>query len=178
VRVNETIRGVGTTARVAATAAPYVRRVMRDDELRDTLRSLADDANDLIEHASGGSVRDALTDPAVRGDIARIVESLQFGAERVTAKPRRSLARRALRVIVIVAAIGTGIVAGALLYPRSRAALMRSFRRSSDPAAETAGEVRDTATDAAHDAGTRASQATGDLGDAAGAETEKEGPTA
>ena len=131
-KVNETIRGVGATARVAATAAPYVRRVMTDEELHDALRSLVGGANDLVEHVSGGSVRDALTDRAVRGDIARIVESLQQGAELVTAKPPRSLARRTLRVIVIVAAIGAGLVAGALLYPRSRAALTRSFRRSSD----------------------------------------------
>jgi hypothetical protein len=168
VRVNETIRGVGTTARVAATAAPYVRRVMTDDELHDALRSLVGGANDLVQHVSGGSVRDALTDQAVRGDIARIVESLQHGAERVTAKPRRSLARRMLRVIVIVAAIGTGLAVGALLYPRSRAALTRSFRRSGDQASATVGDVRDTAPDAVHDAVERASKAADDLRDTVG----------
>ena len=125
-RINQTIRGVGATARVAATAAPYVRRIMTDDEIHAALRDIAGAANDLVEHVSHGSPRDVLTDPAVRSDLAKIVGSVQHGAERVREKPRRSFVRRLLRITLVVAA--AGLVAGALIYPRTRQVLTRGFQ--------------------------------------------------
>jgi len=147
----QTIRGVGATARVAATAAPYVRRIVTDDEIHAALRDIADAANDLVEHASHGSPRDVLTDPAVRSDLARIVGSVQHGAERARRKPRGSFVRRLLGVTLVVVA-AAGLVAGVLIYPRTRQVLTRGFQglrarlggtRGSDAAGSPAPTFRD-----------------------------------
>jgi hypothetical protein len=124
--MNQTIRGVGATARVAATSAPYVRRIMTDDEIHAALRDVAGAANDLVGHITHGSPRDILTDPAVRSDLANIVGSVQHGAERLTEKPRRSFVRRLLGITLVVVA-AAGLVAGALIYPRTRQVLTRGF---------------------------------------------------
>ena len=112
-------------AGAAGAAAPYVRRIVRDDELRDDLRALVDAARHLFEEiaASGPS---KLLDDEVRKDLDRIVASLQGAGGRVVSVRRRSHWGRWLAG---GAAIG-GAVAGLLIYPATRRQLLRAVGMS------------------------------------------------
>jgi hypothetical protein len=70
-------------ASAAAVAAPYVRRLMRDDRLRDELRTLISSANHLYsELSSGDTVDTLLKDASIRKDVDRMIASLQHAGQR------------------------------------------------------------------------------------------------
>jgi hypothetical protein len=112
-------------AGAASAAAPYVRRIVRDDELRSDLRALVEAARHLFDEiaASGPS---KLLDDDVRKDLDRIVASLQGAGGRVVHQRRRS---GWVRWAIGGAVIG-GTVAGLLIYPATRRQLMRAVGMS------------------------------------------------
>jgi hypothetical protein len=117
----------------AAAAAPYVRRIVTDDELRTDMSDFVRSANDLM--------REVASDTRVRSDVADIIRSLQDGASRVRQdiRPRRHPWRRfAAGAALFFAGIG---VAATLAYPRSRRGLVR-----------VAGDARERASTTVHDA--------------------------
>ena len=75
-------------AGAASAAAPYVRRIMSDDELRNDLRTLVTAGRHLYEGLTENGMSKLLEDD-VRNDLDRIVASLQAASERVI-RPRRS----------------------------------------------------------------------------------------
>jgi hypothetical protein len=112
-------------ASAASVAAPYVRRIMRDDELRNDIRTLVTAGQHLYEGLTENGVSKLLEDD-VRGDLDRIVSSLQAASERVI-RPRRST--RLAAWVIGGTLIGTA-VAGLLIYPGTRQPILRSLGMS------------------------------------------------
>jgi len=112
-------------AAAAGVAAPYVRRIMSDDELRDDLRTLIASGRHLYEGltTSGAS---KLLDDDVREDLDRIVASLQGAGERVV-HPQRSSHWGAW---IVGATLIGGAVAGLLIYPGTRNQILRAVGMS------------------------------------------------
>lgn len=108
-------------AGAASAAAPYVRRIVSDDELRSDLRTLIVAGRHLYEGLTANGVSKLLEDD-VREDLDRIVASLQGASERVI-RPRRSSHWGAW---VIGGALIGGAVAGLLIYPGTRKPLLRA----------------------------------------------------
>jgi len=75
-------------AGAASAAAPYVRRIVSDDELRRDVRTLVAAGRHLYEGLTADGVSKLLDDD-VREDLDSIVASLQGASERVI-HPRRS----------------------------------------------------------------------------------------
>jgi hypothetical protein len=162
-KMTDTVRGMGATARVAASAAPYVRRALTDEEFHDAVRGVAGAANDLLGRLSSEGVRDALTDGDVRDDIGVIADALQRAAQRVVEKPRRSFTHTLFLVTGVVTVAGAGVLTAAIVYPPTRNSLGRFFRWSSRRLSDTADDVRASATDFASAAGQSVSHAADDL---------------
>jgi hypothetical protein len=121
-------------AGAASAAAPYVRRIMGDDELRGDLRTLIVAGRHLYEGLTENGVS-KLLDEDLRKDVDRIVSSLQGASERVL-QPRRQ--NRWGAWIVGGTLIG-GAFAGLLIYPGTRKPIMRALGMSDgDPWLETA----------------------------------------
>ena len=76
-------------AGAASAAAPYVRRILSDDELRGDLRGLIVAGRHLYEGLTTDGVSKLLDDDA-RKDIDRMVAALQDASERAVRPQRRS----------------------------------------------------------------------------------------
>ena len=115
--------------RAASAAAPYVRRIMGDDELRRDLRTLIVAGRHLYQGLTAQGVSGLLEDD-VRVDLDRIVAALQGASERVIA-PRRSSHWGSW---LIGGTLIGGAVAGLLIYPGTRKPIVRALGRDdSDP---------------------------------------------
>jgi hypothetical protein len=123
-------------AGAASAAAPYVRRIMSDSELRDDLRALVIAGHHLYEGLTENGVSKLLEDD-VRTDLDHIVSSLQAASERVI-RPQRSTR---LASWVIGGTLIGGAVAGLLIYPGTRKPILRSLGLSDgDPWIDTASD--------------------------------------
>ena len=123
-------------AGAASAAAPYVRRIVSDDELRSDLRTLIVAGRHLYEGLTANGVSKLLEDD-VREDLDRIVASLQGASERVI-RPRRSSHWGAW---VVGGALIGGAVAGLLIYPGTRKPLLRAVGMSDgEPWIDTASD--------------------------------------
>ena len=115
--------------KAASAAAPYVRRIMGDDELRRDLRTLIVAGRHLYEGLSTHGASTLLEDD-VRKDLDRVVASLQDASERVI-RPRRSSHWGSW---LIGGTLSGGAVAGLLIYPGTRQPILRALGRDdSDP---------------------------------------------
>ena len=74
------MRTIGRVGGVAATTAPYVRRVATDDELRDDVTEFVRSANNLMTHLR--------SDRRLRRDVTGMVSSVQSGARRLRSDVR------------------------------------------------------------------------------------------
>jgi len=112
-------------AGAASAAAPYVRRIMKDEELRDDLRTLVVAGRHLYE---GLTVNGAskLLDDDIRKDLDSIVASLQGASERVI-HPHRSSHWGAW---VVGGTLIGGALAGLLIYPGTREPILRALGMS------------------------------------------------
>jgi hypothetical protein len=123
-------------AGAASAAAPYVRRIMSDSELRDDLRALVIAGHHLYEGLTENGVSKLLEDD-VRTDLDHIVSSLQAASERVI-RPQRSTR---LAAWVVGGTLIGGAVAGLLIYPGTRKPILRSLGLSDgDPWIDTASD--------------------------------------
>jgi len=111
--------------RAASAAAPYVRRIMGDDELRRDLRTLIVAGRHLYEGLSTHGASTLLGDD-VRKDLDRVVASLQDASERVI-RPRRSSHWGSW---LIGGTLIGGAVAGLLIYPGTRQPILRAVGMS------------------------------------------------
>jgi hypothetical protein len=107
---------VAKAAGAATVAAPYVRALASDEELRGTLRDLAKAVNHLYGVSREDGLRTLATDESVRKDVDRIVASLQESVRRVAedTRPRRHWGRW-----MMIIGIGSA-AAGAIFFWRSR----------------------------------------------------------
>ena len=128
---NGRLRTIGRMSGVAATTAPYVRRLATDEELRGDVADIVSSANNLLNHVR--------SDRRLRSDLQSLVESAQSGADHVRGdlRPRRLLRTFVVGTGLIITTLAFGI---ALAWPRSR----RSVIRVADQTAQRANtRVRD-----------------------------------
>ena len=109
-------------ASAASAAAPYVRRVLSDDELRGDLRGLIAAGRHLYEGLTTDGFSKLLDDDA-RKDLDRMVAALQDASERVV-RPQRSSHWGSW--LVGATLIGAAI-AGLLIYPGTRKSIQRAL---------------------------------------------------
>jgi hypothetical protein len=123
-------------AGAASAAAPYVRRIVSDDELRRDVRTLVAAGR----HLYGGLTADGvskLLDDDVREDLDSIVASLQGASERVI-HPRRSSHWGSW---LIGGTLIGGVLAALLIYPGTRTTILRALGMSDgDPWIDTAAD--------------------------------------
>jgi hypothetical protein len=116
-------------AGAASAAAPYVRRILSDDELRGDLRGLIVAGRHLYEGLTTDGVSKLLDDDA-RSDLDHMVAALQDASERVL-RPRR---RSHWGSWLIGGTLIGGAVAGLLIYPGTRKPILRALGMDeSDP---------------------------------------------
>lgn len=116
-------------AGAASAAAPYVRRILSDDELRGDLRGLIVAGRHLYEGLTSDGVSKLLDDDA-RSDLDHMVAALQDASERVL-RPRR---RSHWGSWLIGGTLIGGAVAGLLIYPGTRKPILRALGMDeSDP---------------------------------------------
>ena len=111
--------------KAASAAAPYVRRIMGDDELRRDLRTLIVAGRHLYQGLTAQGVAKLLEDDA-RKDLDHMVTALQDASERVI-RPRRSSHWGSW--LIGGTLIGGG-VAGLLIYPGTRQPILRAVGMS------------------------------------------------
>ena len=121
--IADNARRVTRAAGVASTAAPYIRRVMSDEQVRDDLRAVTAAAGRLFGELSGDDrVRRLVTDDRLRRDVDEILEAVQDAGRRVI-EPRHRVDWS--RILFWGAAAGA--VAALFAVPQSRAAIRRWF---------------------------------------------------
>jgi gas vesicle protein len=150
--MNDKIKKAGTAAGAATAAAPYVRRLMSDHELRSAVQDLGGLAERLYEELSDGENRlqDSSMAETLKQQAGRVVDSVQHTARRMTGaerreEKRREEQRRRNRLTVLFGAgvglLAAGLAAALLLYPRSRKSLARVAEQTRERAASTAREA-------------------------------------
>jgi len=112
-------------AGAASAAAPYVRRIMKDDELRGDLRTLIIAGRHLYDGLTENGAAKLLEED-VRKDLDRIVASLQDASERVIHPPRSSH----WAAWVVGGTLIGGALAGLLIYPGTREPILRALGMS------------------------------------------------
>ena len=140
--IGENARRVTNAAGAATVAAPYLRRVMSDEQVRDDLRTMASAAGRLFgELSSDDRIRKLVTDDSLRRDVDAILGAMQDAGKRVI-QPKR---RTNWGPILFWGGLA-GAVAAVFAVPQSREAVLRWF-----------GALRGRATDVAEDVASEAS---------------------
>jgi hypothetical protein len=91
----------------AATANPYVRRVIEDPELRDNIRSAYQSARSAYGRISNGKgpAKALLDDKKVHKDLRKAADSLREASEALRAKQRS----RTWPKLVLIGLVGAGV---------------------------------------------------------------------
>jgi hypothetical protein len=128
------LRTIGRVTGVAATTAPYVRRLATDDELRDDVGDFISSFNNLMSHLR--------SDRRLRRDLQRVLTSAQSGAGHLRAdvRPRSYLRMAVIGAGLLISSIGIGI---ALAWPRSRQSVMRVADQTAQRANATVHDIRE-----------------------------------
>lgn len=128
------LRTIGKVTGVAATTAPYVRRLATDEELRDDVAEFIRSANNLIGHLRA--------DKRLRRDLLEMVESAQSGADHLRGdiRPRRLMRTMLVGIGMIV--IGAGL-AIAFAWPRTRSQMKNVVDQATTRANATVHDARE-----------------------------------
>jgi hypothetical protein len=129
------LRTIGRAGGVAATTAPYVRRLATDDELRDDVSDFIRSANNVMNHIR--------SDARLRRDVRSMVESAQSGADplRGDIGPRHPYLRNlVIGAGLVITSIGVAI---AVAWPRTRSQLTRVADQTTQRAGATVQDVRE-----------------------------------
>jgi hypothetical protein len=128
------LRTIGRVTGVAATTAPYVRRLATDDELRDDVGDFISSLNNLMSHLR--------SDRRLRRDLQRVLTSAQSGAGHLRAdvRPRSYLRMAVIGAGLLISSIGIGI---ALAWPRSRQSVRRVADQTAQRANATVHDIRE-----------------------------------
>lgn len=140
--IADATRRVTKAAGAATVAAPYVRRALGDEQVREDLRAVLGAVRHMIDEFSGDDrVRTLVTDARLRRDVDEILEAMQDAGRRVL-QPRRQVPWGWVFFWGGVA----GAVTAAVAVPQSRGAILRAFDRlrgrSTEPAAAPAGQTQ------------------------------------
>lgn len=126
------IRTVGKVTGVAASTAPYIRRLAADDDLRGDVNDFVRSANNLITHLR--------SDRRLRRDAGKMIASMQSGAGhlRSDVRPRHHYLRNSMIGLgLIIMSVGAAVV---VAWPRARSRV-----------ASVAGQTTARATGTVHD---------------------------
>ena len=157
------MRTVGKAAGVASAAAPYAQKLMKDPDLRSSIRQLVQSVNQLYDRLSGdGGLHRLATDDKVRQDVDRIVASLQSSARSMTQDTRRHSSRRALVIGVGLGVVASG-VAVAVLYPRIRRSILSTAGDAREKISATVDDARGKVAASADDVREKASASVDEL---------------
>jgi hypothetical protein len=129
------IKTIGRVGGVAATTAPYVRRLATDEELRDDVSDFARAANNLMTHIR--------TDRTLRQDVYRMIGSMQRGADhlRSDVRPRHHYLRTMfIGAGLIVVGMAAAITLG---WPRARQGVTRVASQTTSRANSTVHDIRE-----------------------------------
>jgi hypothetical protein len=128
------IQTIGKVTGVAATAAPKVRRIVTDEELRGDVTDFVHAANNLTTHLR--------SDRRLRGDVFNLIASAQRGAAhaRADVKPRRYLRTLFFGTGLIIIGMGAAI---ALSWPRARQNVTRVAGQTAARANATVHDIRE-----------------------------------
>ncbi len=128
------LRSMGRVTGVAASTAPYVRRVATDEDLRTDVAAFIRAGNDLMRHVS--------SDRRLRRDLRQIVEAAQSSADHLRGDIQpRHYGRRLL--------FGTGLITtsmilgAALAWPRARRSVVRVSNQTAQRANTTVHDIRE-----------------------------------
>jgi hypothetical protein len=118
---------------VAATTAPYVRRLATDDELRDDVTEFIRSANNVMSHMR--------SDTRLRRDVRSMLESAQSGAGHLRGdiRPRHHY----LRNLVIGAGLIITSIGVATAWPRTRNRLTHVAGQTTQRAGATVQDLRE-----------------------------------
>lgn len=128
------MRTIGRVGGVAATTAPYVRRVATDDELRDDVTDFVRSANNLMTHLR--------SDRRLRRDVTGMVSSVQSGARRLRSdvRPHHYVRNFLIGTGLFVMAAGAAIAFG---VPRARQGATRVAGQTASRATSTVHDIRE-----------------------------------
>ena len=128
------LRTIGKASGVAAATAPYVRRLARDDELRDDVADFIRTANDLMTRVR--------SDKRLQDDVRRMMESAQSGAGRLRGdlRPRHTLRKFLIGTGLTLTSIGVGI---AVAWPRTRRRITQTVGQGTSRANAVVHDVRE-----------------------------------
>ncbi|MGE5228325.1 MAG: hypothetical protein ACM3MJ_01225 [Deltaproteobacteria bacterium] len=128
------LRTIGKASGVAAATAPYVRRLARDEELRDDVSDFIRTANDLMTRVR--------SDKRLQDDVRRMMESAQSGAGRLRGdlRPRHTLRTFFIGTGLILTSIGVGI---AVAWPRTRRQITQAVGQGTSRANAVVHDVRE-----------------------------------
>jgi hypothetical protein len=132
--LNSRLQTIGRVTGVAATTAPTVRRLARDEKLRDDVADLIRSANNLATHVR--------SDKRLARDARDLVRSAQSGADHLRGdlRPRRILRTLFIGTGLLITSFGIGI---ALAWPRSRRTVLRVADQTTQRANATVHDVRE-----------------------------------
>ena len=128
------IRTIGKVSGVAATTAPYVRRLATDDELRGDVTEFVRSANNLATHLR--------SDKRLRRDVFNLIASAQSGAARARAdvRPRHYLRNLSFGTGLIMIGMAGAIALG---WPRARQNVTRVAGQTASRANATVHDIRE-----------------------------------
>jgi hypothetical protein len=128
------MRTIGRVGGVAATTAPYVRRLATDDELRDDVSDFIRSANNLMTHVR--------SDRRLRRDLGKMMSSMQSGADHLRAdvRPHHYLRNFLIGTGLIIAGVVGAIALG---WPRARQQASRVVDQAATRANSTVRDMRE-----------------------------------
>jgi len=128
------IQTIGKVTGVAATAAPKVRRIVTDEELRGDVTDFVRAANTLTTHLR--------SDRRLRRDIFNLIASAQRGAAhaRADVRPRHYLRTLFFSSGLIIIGMGAAVALG---WPRARRSVTRVAGQSASRANATVHDIRE-----------------------------------
>jgi hypothetical protein len=129
-RVLDGGRQIAKAAGAATAAAPYMRRLVDDQELRESLRSVFRSASRLYDELDADDrFRRILTDDHIRKDVDHMLEAMQDAGRRVV-RPRRNWGR------IVLATTLAGALTMIALYAPARTRVMDAMKGTSSRANE------------------------------------------
>jgi hypothetical protein len=128
------LQTIGKMTGAAVSTAPYVRRLARDEGLRDDVADFVRSANSVVSHVR--------SDERLGRELRRMVGSAQSGADHLRSdlKPRHFLRNLVLGTGLLITSFGIGM---ALAWPRSRRSVLRVADQTAQRANATVHDIRE-----------------------------------
>ena len=137
----------------AASASPYVQRLIQDEELRDNLRAAFDSGRNALDRLNNGKgpAKALLDDKKLHRELKTAADSLREASEALREGPKRKKRKRGLGRLFLIAIVGGAIALAAsedlrnkvldMLFGAEEEFDYTSTTTPSTPAPQTAGST-------------------------------------